>query len=99
MGDGATEFELLDSISTVHDPLNLGPLCHVPGWNGKCIGDCIATISSKVLRVVAFQAAGSIGETQEWANDAVKQIIHSGAHVNIFTETRIQTQEKHTSMN
>ena len=47
----------------------------MPGWNGKSIGDCIATISSKVLRVVAFQAAGSIGETEERVNDAVKQII------------------------
>ena len=98
MGDGTTELELLHSISTVHEPLNLGPLCHVPGWNGKCIGDCIATISNKVLRVVAFQAAGSICEIQEWVNDAVKQIINSGAHVSIFTETRIQTQEKHTSI-
>ena len=29
-------------------------------------------------------------------NDAVKQIKHSGAHVGIFTETRVQTQERHT---
>ena len=33
--------------------------------------DCVATISRKVLRVVAFQAAGSIGETEERVNDAV----------------------------
>ena len=91
MGDGTTDLGLLDSISTVREPLNLGSFRHVPGWIGKCIGDCIATISDKVLRVVAFQAAGSIGEIQEWVNDAVKQINNSGAHVGIFTETRIQT--------
>ena len=98
LGDGTTELELLNTISTLHDPFNLGPLCHVPGWNGKCIGDCIATINRKVLRVVAFQAAGRIGEIQAWVNDAVKQIINCGAHLNIFTETRIQIQEMHTSI-
>ena len=62
MDDVTMELDLLDQIVTIHEPLDLGNFRHVPGWNGKCIGDCIATISDKVLRVVAFQAAGCIGE-------------------------------------
>ena len=96
MDDGTMELDFLDQIVTFHEPLDLGNFRHVPGWNGKCIGDCIATISDKVLRVVAFQAAECIGEVQEWVNDAVKQIKHSGAHVGIFAERRVQIQERHT---
>ena len=89
MGDGMMELKLFERIATAQDPLDLGRFTHVPGWSGKCIGDCMATISNKALRVVAFQAAGSIGDVQEWVNDAVKQVIRSGAHVGVFTGTRV----------
>ena len=87
---------LLDNLSDAHDACVLGNYQHVPGWKGTCIGDCAATISDKVLRVVAFQVAGCIGEINEWVNDAVLQLLHSGAHVGILTETIVHAQDKHT---
>ena len=87
---------LLDNLSDAHDACVLGKYHHVPGWKGMCIGDCAATISDKVLRVVAFQVAGCISEINEWVSDAVLQLLQSGAHVGIFTETRVHTQDRHT---
>ena len=70
----AEELALLDSFTSTHEPFDLGSFRHLPGWKGKCIGDCIATINDKVLRVVAFQVAGCICEIQDWVNDAVAQL-------------------------
>ena len=56
--EGAAEaLALLDSFTSTHEPFDLGSFRHLPGWKGKCIGDCIATINDKVLRV-----AGCIDE-------------------------------------
>ena len=82
---------LLDSISESHEAFALGNFNHVPSWKGTCIGDCAATISEKVLRLVAFQVAGCICEINEWVSDAVRQLRQSGAHVGIFNETRVHT--------
>ena len=87
---------LLDSFSESHEAFALGNFNHVPGRKGTCIGDCAATISEKVLRLVAFQVAGCIGEIKDWVSDAVRQLRQSGAHVGIFTETRVHTQDRHT---
>ena len=56
----AEGLELYSNICNARDSCVLGNFVHVPGWKGRCIGDCAATISAKVLRVVAFQAAGCI---------------------------------------
>ena len=46
--DGAAEeLALLDSFTSIHGPFDLGSFRHLPGWKGKCIGDCIATINDK----------------------------------------------------
>ena len=87
---------LFDNIIDARDACAVGNFVHVPGWKGRCIGDCAATISAKVLRVVAFQVAGCIGEINEWVSNAVLQLVRSGAHVGVFTETRVQTQDRHT---
>ena len=86
----------LDNLLDAHDACVVGNYQHVPGWKGTCIGDCAATISDKVLRVVAFQVAGCIGQINEWVSDAVLQLMQSGAHVGIFIETRARTQDRHT---
>ena len=92
----AEELLLLDPLSVAHDACVLWKYHHVPGWKGTCIGDCAATISDTVLRVVAFQVVGCIRESNEWDSDAVLQLLHSGAHVCIFIETRVHTQDRHT---
>ena len=92
----ADGLDLLDDIIHARDACALGNFVHVPGWKGRCIGDCAATISARVLRVVAFQVAGRIGEINEWVSNAVLQLVRSGAHVGVFTETRVQTQDRHT---
>ena len=66
------------------------------GFHGTCIGDCAATVSSEVLRIVAFQVAGRINDIGGWVSDAVLQLQRSGAHVGVFTETRIQTSDRHS---
>ena len=92
----AEELLLLNNLSDAHDACVLGKYHNVPGWKGTCIGDCAATMNEQVLRVVAFQVAGCISEINEWVSDAVLQLLHSGAHVRIFTETRVHTQDRHT---
>ena len=95
--DGATEgLVLLDSFTFTQEKFDLRNFRHLPGWKGKCIGDCMSTIGDKVLRVVVFQVAGYIGEVQDWVNNAVAQLREPGAHVGSFTETRIQTQDRHS---
>ena len=92
----AEGLEVYSDVCNARDTCDLGNFVRLPGWKGRCIGDCAATISAKVLRVVAFQAAGCIGEINEWIINAVSQLIRSGAHVGVFTETRVQTLDRHT---
>ena len=92
----ADGLDLYSNMSDARDTCALGNFVHVPCWKGRCIGDCAATISAKVLRVVAFQVAGCIGEINEWVSNAALQLARSGAHVGVFTETRVQTQDRHT---
>ena len=61
----------IDKLSSPYESCALGNYRQVPGWKGICIGDCAATINTKVLRVAAFQVAGSIGEVNDWVSDAV----------------------------
>ena len=89
---------IIDKLSSPYDSCALGDYRQVPGWKGICIGDCAATISTKVLRVAAFQVAGCIGEVNDWVSDAVSQLQCTGAHVGIFTETRIHTPDRHTAL-
>ena len=49
---------IIDKLSSPYDSCAFGDYRKVPGWKGICIGDEAATISTKVLRVVAFQVAG-----------------------------------------
>ena len=88
--------DLFCNICDARDTCALGNFVHVPGWKGKCVYDCAATINVKVLSVVAFQVAGCIGEINEWVSNAVLQLVRSGAHVGVFAETRVQTQDRHT---
>ena len=87
---------IIDKLSSPYDSCALGDYRQVPGWKGICIGDCAATINTKVLRVAAFQVAGCIGEVNDWVSDAVSQLQCTGAHVGIFTETRVHTPDRHT---
>ena len=88
--------ELIDFICCPDEPCDRGKFTRVSGFQGKCIGDCAATISSEVLRIVAFQVAGRIGDINGWVIDAVLKLQRSGAHVGVFTETRIQTSDRHS---
>ena len=94
----AEGLDLYSNISDSRDTCVLGNFVHVPGWKERCIVDSAATINVKVLRVVAFQVAGCIGEINEWVSNAVLQLLRSGAHVGVFTETRVQTQDRHTTL-
>ena len=87
---------LIDYICRPEEPLTKGKYKRVHGFHGTCIGDCAATVSSEVLRIVAFQVAGRINDIGGWVADAVLQLQRSGAHVGVFTETRIQTSDRHS---
>ena len=52
--------------------------------------------NSEDLWIVAFQAAGRVGDTNGWVSDAVLRLQLSGAHVGGFTETRTQTTVRHS---
>ena len=88
--------ELIDFICCPDEPCDRGKFTRVSGFQGKCIGDCAATIHSEVLRIVAFQVAGRIGDINGWVIEAVLQLQRSGAHVGVFSETRIQTSDRHS---
>ena len=69
----AEELLLLEHLSDAHDACVLGKYHNVPGWKGTCIGDCAATVSDKVLRVVAFQgrdayAKSTSGSVMQYCN-------------------------------
>ena len=87
---------LIYYVCRPQEPLTKGKYKRVHGFHGTCIGDCAATVSSEVLRIVAFQVAGRINDIGGWVSDAVLQLQRSGAHVGVFTETRIQTSDRHS---
>lgn len=49
-----------------------------------------------MTRVVAFQTAGCIGEIGAWVDGAISQLVCTGAHVGIYTETKIHPVDRHT---
>ena len=76
------------------------PSCHdvprnIQGFHGRCIGDSAAAIRGDVLRLIAFQVAGMINDVKGWVEDAISQLQRAGAHVGVFTETRIQSADRH----
>ena len=67
----------------------------IQGFHGRCIGDSAAVIRRDVLRIIALQVAGMIKDVKAWVDDAVAQLQRAGAHIGVFTETRIQSADKH----
>ena len=68
---------------------------NIRGFHGRCIGDSAASIRQDALRIIALQVAGRIKDTHAWVSDATSQIKCSGAHIAVFTETRVQSIDKH----
>ena len=87
--------DLIDYICKQDEPRVRGKSTRESGLQGKCIGDCAAMTNSEDLRIVAFQVAGRVGDTNGWVSDAVLRLQRSGAHVGAFTETRTQTTDRH----
>ena len=59
------------------------------------MGDNVCSIGDKVVRVVAFQAAGGIGDVDDFVKSAVSRLRSTGAHVGIYTETMVLTADRH----
>ena len=53
---------LIYYVCRPQEPLTKGKYKRVHGFHGTCIGDCAATVSSEVLRIVAVQIAGRIND-------------------------------------
>ena len=91
----ATGLDIVDHIC--HQDV---PPCHdfpriIQGFHGRCIGDSAAGIRRDTLRIIALQVAGMINDVKAWVDDAVAQLQRAGAHVGVFTETRIQSADRH----
>ena len=93
--DTATGLDITDYLCC---PEDLPPQTFrksIRGFHGRCIGDSAASIRKDALRIIALQVAGRIKDTHAWVSDATSQIKCSGAHIAVFTETRVQTIDKH----
>ena len=91
----ATGLDIVDHIC--HQDV---PPCHdfpriIQGFHGRCIGDSAAVIKRDTLRIIALQVAGMINDVKAWVDDAVAQLQRAGAHIGVFTETRIQSADRH----
>ena len=61
-----------------------------------CVGDDVRSITDKVIRVVAFQTAGCIGEVGKCVDGAASQLQSTGANVGICSETMVHSVDRHT---
>ena len=66
--------DLIDYICKQDEPRVRGKSTRESGLQGKCIGDCAAMTNSEDLRIVAFQVAGRVGDTNGWVSDAVLRL-------------------------
>ena len=85
-----------DFLSSTDLPRRTGRSFTVPNWKCKCVGDDICSMSENVVRMVAFQTAGCIGELGAWVDGAVSQLRCTGAHVGVDGETRVHSVDRHT---
>ena len=76
-------------------PNRIGCRNAIPNCEGMCVGDNVCSIGDKVVRVVAFQAAGGIGDVDDLVKSAVSRLRSTGVHVGIYTETKVLTADHH----
>ena len=91
----AAGLDMVDHICRLDTPPYRDVPRNIHGFHGRCIGDSAAAIRGDVLRLIAFQVAGMINDVKGWVEDAISQLQRAGAHVGVFTETRIQAAERH----
>ena len=65
-------------------------------WYGLCIGDGASTRFRSTTRIVAFQSAGRACDIRAWATQSATNMRTTGAHIGIYTETRIYGTDRHT---
>ena len=75
-----------------------GPTTWLLRWEGSCVGDDVSSIGGHVLRIVAIQAAGSTDDLPTWVNQRATQLRAMGAHVGVYTDTRIHGGDRHTQV-
>ena len=93
--DTTTGLDITDHLCRLDDLPPHSLKRTVRGFHGRCIGDPASSIRNDVLRIIALQAAGRIKDVHAWVADAASQIKCSGAHIGVFTETRVQSIDKH----
>ena len=93
--DTTTGLDIIDHLCRLDDLPRHFSRRSIRGFHGRCIGDSAASIRSDVLRIIALQLAGRIKDVNAWVSDAVSQLQCSGAHIGVFTESRVQTMDKH----
>ena len=88
-----------DEISRSFDSTSrAGPTTTLPQWSGACVGDDTSKIGDHVLRIVALQIAGNAGELRVWVKQMAIHHRAMGAHIGVFTETRIHGVDRHTQV-
>ena len=77
-------------------PSEKSPTTTLLHWSGSCIEDDASVIEHQTLRIVAFQTAGQTGDLKLWIQQMATHLRTIGAHVRVFTETRIHGNDRHT---
>ena len=93
--DTITGLDIIDHLCRQDVSPHHVPMRSIRGFHGRCIGDPAASIRSDVLRIIALQVAGMIKDVKAWVSDAVAQLQCAGAHIGVFTESRVQSMDKH----
>ena len=62
------------------------------------MGDEESSIGSNVLRIVAIQAEGAIGDLPTWMKKCAIQLRAIGAHVGVYTGTIIHGGDRRTQV-